>query len=87
MAHEGRNILITELIFGGAGDAFEGTIVRGISTLGAEFIEVVSDDPKSDDGANAKIIWPEQPGRAPVYTEDTVATLVAKANGNVNASA
>jgi len=80
------SIFVNEVVYGGPGEVKQGTIGRGIPVGGAHFVEVPSGDPKSADNVNAKIIYPDNPGIQPIYVEDTVSTLVSKANGNTAAS-
>lgn len=77
-------ILVTEVVYGSS-DEKRGTLQRGIPTENADFTEVSSEDAKANDGVNAKITYYDKP-TVIIYVEDTVATLVAKANGNVSAS-
>ena len=85
------HILITEYVYGGPGsgsapEALRGTLVRGIPTDDAEFQAVATDDPKSDDGVEAKITYRNDPTGKVIYTNETVAQLVAQSNGNISAS-
>jgi hypothetical protein len=78
------HILITSYVYG-AQDILRGTEQRSIPCEGADFTEVSSEDPKSNDGVNAKITYYDKPDRV-FYTSETVAQLTAQANGNLSAS-
>lgn len=84
MAAKVGTILITEYVYGPS-EELQGTLQKGISTDDVFFSEVASDNPKADDGVNTKITYRNDPTTL-IYTDDTVATLVAKSNGTVSAS-
>lgn len=80
------HIRITNYLYGGAGDQKIATEDIGVPCAGALFTTVRSTDPKYQDGVNAKITYPENPAQPVYYTNETVAQLVAQANGNLSAS-
>lgn len=84
MASKVASILITSYVYGPT-DTLQGTKLEGISTDNVHFSEVAADDPKADDGVNCKITY-RNDVNAVYWTDETVATMVAKSNGTVSAS-
>lgn len=86
MAQAVGTILITNYVFGGPDITTEfDTVVMGIPVPNAIFSEVSDSDPKAEAGVNSKITYRLDPDTI-FFTDDTVATLVAKSNGTVSAS-
>lgn len=68
------------------GSLLESTEEIGIPLDGALFVVVSSEDPLAALGINSKILYPAQPNSPIYFTNETVAQLVAQANGNISAS-
>lgn len=87
MAAAVGNIVITSYVFGGPSEeaAFT-TETVGIPVPGAIFTELNANDPKVTAGCNSKITYLGDPTGRTFYTNETVAQLVAQANGNLSAS-
>lgn len=87
MAAAVAQILITSYIFGGPSEEAAFTTENvGIPVPDAVFTELHANDPKVTAGCNSKITYRNDPTGRTFYTDETVAQLVAQANGNLSAS-